>query len=343
MNSKVKRMSRYTHTCLLFILCLVSAGRAQQRSIPLEEMAGVQLDPSSVSETALAPVGGIVGQIRCSSAGDLYLKPEFSPLLRLTEKGQTPTYFDVNSIPKAELLSGAGPLMLDFATDSSGSVFILGIDARRPFVFLFNANGQYRTKTSIDAVSAFKPARISVFPDGNYLLIGDIFLDESGRDRRQVAEIFSGTGQKIAAVNLRETKSGTHIQTGAQALPFPINSVLISESGNAYIMRSSNAPLIYVVSPAGRLLKRLRVQSPNGFVATDMKLGNSKFLIGYQKGSGANYKTLFVEYDNIDGHIIAKFESGPKINGALTCYSENELVFLGVRAGRRVLIHAKTN
>lgn len=340
--TKFKLLSRFVWAHFVLILCVAGLGSSQQRRISLAEIIGIQLEPAAVTETPLPPIGGIIGQIRCNSAGDLYLKTEFSPLIRLSANGQSVTYFDLNSIPKVDLASRSEPLILDFAVDSSNSVFVLGTEARRPFIFVFGRDGRYRSKTGIDALESFKPSRIAVFSGGNFLMTGDIFLDEKGRSRKPVAQVFSSTGQEIATLSLISAKPQSNTKTVTESpLSFPMSSVVVSEDGNAYIMRNLDPPLVYVVSPAGRLIRKLGIQSPKGFGATGIMVGDTKFLVTYQHGDGRNYRMLYVEYDNIDAYVVAKYENGPRINGALTCYSDSELTFLGVREGRRVLIRAR--
>lgn len=106
------------------------------------------------------------------------------------------------------------------------------------------------------------------------------------------------------------------------------------DDGNIYLIRPSETPSVYVVSPGGSVLRRFRVSPPGeGFRATTVKVAGGRSAVEFYKDNPAGPGSIYI-YSIVDaytGEKIADYLATTEAGGVWACYSPNGFAFLSSR------------
>jgi hypothetical protein len=134
----------------------------------------------------------------------------------------------------------------------------------------------------------------------------------------------------------------------AEILAF--TKMVASSDGNAYLMRPSSPPLVYVISPAGEVLRRLTLEGPgNGLEPVDIAVDGLRIAVFFARVRRAGAEAgppqqVYALFDAMTGERVASYSgNATTMSGSAVCYSMSEgFTFLGRGAnGRFEIIHAK--
>jgi hypothetical protein len=109
-----------------------------------------------------------------------------------------------------------------------------------------------------------------------------------------------------------------------------------ADDGNVYLMRAISTPIVYVITSSGAILRRISIASPGpDFAPSAIKVAGGSILVEFYAPPlrGRIGRFLFVIANAETGESLAHYTPGPKIGGALACYTLDNLIFVSATAG----------
>lgn len=315
---------------------------ALAQGVSTQQERPLVLHAKTSADTLVPPVGGILGSIRCDTRGNLYWLSEAGHLLRVSSDGTSVVTFDFSNVPEYRRAPNRVTVS-EFALSSDDSLSVLVKVDPDVYVWSFNSDGRYQSATKLETPEFFEPAQFAVFGNGSYLLAGQVPQLAQNESPKPFAGIFNGSGQLVKRVTFTSDDQKKEEGRATENAMRYINTgnILISRDGNAYIMRSFRNPLVYVLSPAGEVLRVLRITSPDGFVPTVMVPSDNQIVITFQKRNKQEVEMVYGVYNSSDGQRAAEYTRDKELRGILACYTNNEFTFLGVQGEKRVIVRAE--
>jgi hypothetical protein len=156
------------HVKWIFVVLLAGFSFCQERTgFNVSDARPLLLRPGSITPVMLPLAGGILGQTRCDSKGDIYLSLESAPLVKMSSQTGSLTTFELDrqSSPKVGTDRGLrGARTTDFAFGPDGNVYILVSAADAYYVIRYSSDGKYDSNTKLDTAENFRPIGLAVFP-----------------------------------------------------------------------------------------------------------------------------------------------------------------------------------
>jgi hypothetical protein len=120
--------------------------------------------------------------------------------------------------------------------------------------------------------------------------------------------------------------------------------VAAGPDGNVYLLHGTSPALIYVISPAGEVVRKLRIdtEDPNR-EASSIKFYAGRFAIGFDWVG--NLPKSLIKVTDLKGNSIADYEIGEgagELNPVLACYSSKGFTLIPRSAETKLhLLEAK--
>lgn len=285
---------------VLLVTCVVpSMSRAQNKTPALASGSAGSEAPRNLQLTATAKVplvGTLVGNGRCDDAGDMYV--------RFMDAEMNKMYHGITKIP-IEKIKPDGSVAATFriteaSADISGKDFFVSGDGRvyqagfmpdgAVYVAEFASGGSLKSKIRLDS-TGFVPYHIARFESGEFLLSGTTGLSN---DHRPFTGVFDAKGRLIKEIYEPEDEDSRRRAEAGELdfVPEGTNAgnafvwhgdAALGSDGNAYLLRASSPALIYVVSPKGDVVRKLRIDAPDaGLVARSIKPGQGRLAISFR-------------------------------------------------------------
>lgn len=297
----------------------------------------------------------IMAPFRCDSNGNVYLRfYQFAqllaaPIVKLSAEAKTVARFSPGSVPGFKNFTTH-----DFAVDGRGGVHLLvtnTIDERNePYILSFREDGTH--ERSIRLSGSFRPARLALFPTGDFLVTGlavSLREEDSRPDYEPFTGIFDATGSQLRKLTLpgdvklqpqtespgkNSTKPAE--QQGRARAPLAevsTGEALVGQDGNVYLMRRTAKPLVYVISPAGELLRKLEVAPPSEKAEPwAMKYGGGKLVVTFNEPAEKKEQgqiQIISLVDTETGERQMDYVASGAVGGGLICYTPNSFRFFG--------------
>lgn len=294
-----------------------------------------------------------LGRAACDGEGNLYFRffknrgPASAPLLRLARDGRQAVTFSLDQVPDETVRGGN---FEDYVVDLRANVYLL-THVRQPdseaqtAIVRFSSDGDYDSTIKINA--PFIAWKLGVFPSGEFLLSG--LKEEQGKgEPRGVSAIgvFSSTGDVVKVFSPHEdvklnydADTKTFETEGLAAIG--TSPIAPGEDGNIYLMRPGSKPSIYVISPAGTVIRRLAITPPHdGFRAWDMRIGGGRIVVEFVQKHDDTTRSDRVTYSIFDseGARVIDYLSSTEVGGHLACYTPNGFTFLAPSPSGRLAI-----
>lgn len=341
---RVEKVLRGRAILLTSLMLSMSALLYGQQPEGLSNVPTSILNVTSTHPVPLTSVGDIYGQIRCDVKGNVYFETQNIPLLRVSADGHNVVSFSTNPIINSRLADfRQDSLNNDFAINPSGGVYVVTRSRDNPYVLSFDSDGRYQSMTRLDGPASFHPLGLAVFANGNFLVSGTVRDTDKEDESRPLTAIFESGGRLVSELSLQGDKEVRKLQSSldTDAPEIHIVGIMMSDDGNAYVMRRLKKPVVEVVSPSGELLRTLRIMAPEGFSQGFMTTAHDSFFITFYKSSKQQSELLYVKYDSADGHEIARFERSKDIVAAFVCYAREEFLFIDMRDEKITLVKAR--
>lgn len=285
--------------------------------------------------------------LRCDQDGNLYLQSEtfgVSGFRKLSPKGERLATYDPNADPSVKTDFSA-----TFALDSDGNLYALvsAQDTITRYVFVYRADGSYRSTIKLDPGFAWGPTALAVFPSGDLLITG--FKYARNPDRQVVHIPFTGLfhsdGKLLQEIGLEDDNSLQELaDSGDKRLASPrapgtnlaisFSRTEVSQDGNLYLMRWISPAIIYAIAPTGEVVRRFTVDpgDANAHPVAMHLSGNRMAVLFLQPETWE--RTMKVV--DLEGHEIATYKQTTKaadatVGGAFVCYTADpqRFTFLG--------------
>ena len=278
--------------------------------------------------------------IRCDADQNLFLRrfnlqevhPGSESVVKFDTKAAIKATFSLMSSPEL-----AGMVSGDYFADADGQLHeIAWMPGKKPIYLLhFDKDGTYKSKTEL--AKWFHPAQLVVFPKGQALVSGmEPETRESADPPNPFTGLFDSDGKLLKTIALEDDEriKKSAASGDADYVPFPhgpnravtMGNIAMGADGNAYLMRRMNPTIIYVISPAGEVVRRLSVDPGNTrMLPQAIHAAKGRLILMYSVESTLNFMVV----DPGTGNIVARYDASPSLGGALACASDTQFVFLG--------------
>src|SRR5581483_3581480 len=319
---------------LLSVAFLCGASLAQNAPLPLAIKTRLPVQ----SEKAQ----GFVLPIKSDADGNIYLRVNErevvrgGPVLKIAADGSKVIRYD---LAKSRELSSAQ--IVDFAPTSGGGLILAVRRTRDQFYLVrFDADGTIRSEVRLEGDIA--PLQLAEFGTGELLIAGTKAGGDSAEiDSIPTVALYTHRGQLIRTLLLKEDlapaeKSGRATPSGSirQDRTFEdalvLSSLHSSDDGNIYLMRPGNSGPIFVVSPGGRIVRRITLEPPRrasylGAMAVSRRRIAAKYVINRDEGGPQIASIVLRVFDSDSGKLLGEYEhSDPSIGSAFAAYDGAE-------------------
>ncbi len=289
-------------------------------------------------------VGGmLLLPVRCDSGGNLYLRTgadERALIRKASLDGKADT-----AIPKGPIPEAPHPHLGTFNVDANANVYQLASVGVQRYVFIFDSRGDFKSKARLDPGFEWLPGFIAPFASGDLLVSGvRVHLEAGEQTRKPFTGIFSSDGAFRKEVTLPDDEKLHQMAEAGDAhlispsspsnnRAFSFGSAEAAPDGNVYMMRSTESPIIYGISPGGTVAKKIVVElSDTSFSALEPLhvLGSRLAVLFHNERSGED----MIKILSTEGEPLATYTSpsGPTSPGpGLACWTApDRFAFVGV-------------
>lgn len=319
---------------------LVNAAPVPVQPRPLEITAKVK--------TVLS--GALLGRAACDEDGNIYLRPyvsqrvsglpsSASPVQKMKPDGTLAELFqnsdaDGAKLPFRDAVSADGKVH-QAAWTRDGTIYVIS----------FAKDGSSKSKTRIQTDS-FLPYQLAVFKSGEFLLSGT-----KGKDgHTPFTAVFSSDGKLLKEVTepededlAKKAESGEDY-VSANGATFANSAVEFGDAvsgsdGNVYLMRATSPAQIYVVSPHGEIVRKLRIDpGRSGYVAHTIRAAKDGIAITF--GIPWEKADTIIKMVGYSGDPIATYESTEQsLNPMLfACFAQGSFTFLATSRDNAVYV-----
>ena len=340
-------MQKYPSVLIAALVVLVGAAFSQNSSpaankrIP-PNVSLIPLHESSRKVITSETGGAFMSGSKCDADGNLYIRklatdrPLLGPVVKVDGDGKRVALFDpaAFSDPKLDRADAFSP------APDGGLYQIAGRGGLKPqiYVIRFAPDGSPASSARLDA--ELEPYQFAAFPGGNLLVSGVQRdpLDKSDVGRNFTA-IFSEDGRMLTKLVFeRPPAKATPKSPSAgseQSKPtLDLSEAEAAPDGNIYALRRSSPALVHVISPAGNIVRTLKVNAPNPDVMpTAFHVSGNRLAVSFWDDD--KQSQVLVVADAQTGQTIATYSDPGSLGASFACYSADEGVFTFLQLGEQ--------
>jgi hypothetical protein len=334
------------------ILVTVAGTVAQINSATPTPPANPPLPPSAIAlhessrRNIVSEMGGaFMGSSKCDADGNLYIRkyaadrPLLGPVVKIDSDGKRTALFDPVAFPQLELDRADA-----FSPASDGGLYQIaqsGVVRPRIYVLHFSSDGSPSSPIRLEA--AFEVYSFAAFLNGNLLVSGFERDVTNPKDAgRAVTEVFSADGRVLAQLSFdpppepaKTAGKPAAKATGKATKSAPTLDLADAEvgvDGNLYAMRNSSPAMIYVISPAGKVVRTLKVSAPAaGALPATFHVSSNRLAVSF--GNGDSKTQTLVVADAQTGRRVANYFDPGTLGTSFACYSADDGVFTFLTLG----------
>ena len=340
---------------IMTILLLASLGVYAQEvpKLPLVVRVKIPVPAGLVKYMAATPPA-------CDAAGNLYMQiaepapanPGQEPVTRISADGKQLTRFSLNSIPGMSVKSNID----NFAVTPRGEVFLLVYIGDSPQLVSYHDDGQFDSAHLIDR--GIFSTHFAVFPTGEFLVRGIERSGPPGKKRDEaLTGLFDRNGRFLKEVALAdelpfksraeyEEQADYRKQHRAAWEAMWHSQTLAADDGNVYVVRPANPLSVDVISPAGEIIRRLKLKPPGpSFQAGSLKVAGGNIVVEYFQKIAGDPQNRISDFT----YSVFAAESGEKLydyywpaepSNFFACYTPNYFTFLNIEDDGLKIVHA---
>ena len=266
---------------------------------------------------------------KCDSAGNIYSRfgPGVGGLFQVSKfapDGSQKSSYRYQSIP--DLREAA--FLEDFAIGEGGEVYeLLSVWKNRTFLLAFKSDGEIGEKAEIEAGRSLNLSHIVALAGGRIFVSGSMAGDDLGRNAgKPLNAILDSNGNLIREVTLKDDARPNEAKTAdsnGDANPaVHWGRTVGGDDGNIYVMRLGPQAVVYVVSPGGSLIRKLKIASPVAKAqAVELKESRGRLAIEFSVPDSKGVSDTRIRVaDAYTGQSIADYAITPEMGEALACY-----------------------
>jgi hypothetical protein len=301
----------------------------------------------SSRQSIVSEVGGaFMFPARCDADGNLYIRkyasdrPLLGPIVKIDAEGKRVASFDPTAVSQLKLDRADA-----FSPAPDGGLYqiaAVGIAKAQIYVLQFSSDGSPSSPIHLDA--DFQPFQFAPFANGG-LLVSGYYRDAQNRSdpKRPLTAVFSADGRLLAQIAFDDSRKEASPGARSSRPPVPDRTVKSTPSihlsdaepgvdGNIYVLRRSSPALIYVISPAGRILRTLHISSPaHDLMPNTFHVAANRVAVSFWDESSTT-QTLVVT-DALTGGRIATYSDSGALGPSFACYSADAGVFTFLHLG----------
>jgi len=311
--------------------------------------SGVKLAATEVHR--LSNAGNAALPLKCDGAGNIYGRfgsggPSVFQVSKFAPDGAKKSSYSYQSEPdlKAAFLE-------DFAVGDSGEVYeLLSARKNRSFLVAFRADGEVDEKAEIAIGRPLNLSHIVALAGGRVFVSGSLAGDELGRNAgKPFNAILDDGGNLIREITLKDDASPKEAKTAdpnGDANPaVRWGRAVGGDDGNIYVMRQGAPAVVYVVSPGGGLVRKLKIASPlEKAQAIDLRVNRGRLAIEFSLPDAPDVSDTRIRVaDAYTGRSIADYAITPQMSEAVACYQNDgndRFTFLGSTDGWPAIVQA---
>ncbi|PYX33822.1 MAG: hypothetical protein DMG80_04685 [Acidobacteria bacterium] len=334
-------------TCFSLIFCsgLAAQTKPLPRTFSATNVSSIALTETSRQSIASEVGGAFMFPAKCDGDGNLYIRkyatdrPLLGPTVKIDSKGKRVSLFDPASFSQVKLDRADS-----FSPAPDGGFYqiaAVGIDHPQIYVLHFSPDGSPSTPIRLDA--DFQPFQFAAFANGNLLASG-FQRDPQKKDDpgRSFTAVFSADGRLLAQLALEPPPYFAHATqpagksgvSGSQASrpTLDLSDAEAGIDGNIYALRRSAPALIYVISPAGTVIKTLNAKSHvPSLMPSAFHVSANRIAIAFWDDKTKS-QTIVVT-DAQSGRGIATYSDAGTLGPSFACYSADDGVFTFLHLG----------
>lgn len=307
----------------------------------------LQIVETRIVESEL--VGIFIDPFQCDADRNIYLRGYderklLVPIKKFNEKGERQAVYALSSVPDFKP-HGAGY----FSVTPDGEVYQLAWseDGAR-HVVVYGKDGAFKSKIVLDEGKPFQAYQIAVFPKGEFLVSG-----LKRNSNLPVTAVFDAQGKIVRLVQLQDDKEiQLAVERGDANLVNPLyptrtnhavshGNAAIGSDGNAYLMRRVSPALIYVISAAGELVRKIEVDAgDSNLLPNNMRLHKNRLAVMFRHPH-TNEQVIKV-VDSQSGEELGAYDA-TSLGPMFACYgsSPERFTFVSTRKGKLAFDHAE--
>jgi hypothetical protein len=343
---------------LLFAI-LAGAAKSQESTKPTEVDGPAEERTSTLRMVDVVVVeselGGIfLDPLRCDSEGNVYMRGydarqrmkmpirKFDP-----QKGVRLASFSLDSVPELEFESGE-----QFFVSADGDLHWLTATETDRYILSFGKDGAFKSKTKLDFGKPFMAYQLAAFSSGEFLISGLKVQDSGpGDEKRPFTGVFDKQGKLVRSVTLQDDAAiheaalrgdsnfTSELHPGQSNRAVSMGVAVGSADGNVYLMRRTSPALVYAVSAAGTVVRRISVD-PGDPVLLPVAMHEVAGRLAIMFWDRHTKESVFKIVETHTGNVVASY-GGTNLMG-FTCYSPpRRFTFLATKRGKLAFGHAE--
>lgn len=292
--------------------------------------------------------GAFMNPSKCDADGNLYIRkyamdrPLLGPVVKIDPAGKRTALFDPVAFSQLKLDRADA-----FSPASDGGLYQIasaGVLKPQIYVIQFSSDGTPSSPIRLDA--DFEPYQFAPFLSGNLLVSGmQRDLGNRADASRPFTAVFSADGRLQAQLSFEPAAgpAGTSGKPAAKAAGadaeksapgLDLSDAEVGADGNIYALRRSSPALVYVISPAGKILRTLKVSAPVAGVMPDaFHVSKNRMAISFWNDD--DQSRVLVVSDAQTGQRIAAYSGSTELGQSFACYSADDAVFTFLYLGEK--------
>jgi len=315
-------------------------------------VSAIALHASFSMDLASEMGGAFMSPSKCDADGNLYIRkyamdrPLLSPVAKIDAEGKRTALFDPVAFSQLQLDRADA-----FSPDPDGGLYQIawaGIEKPRIYVIHFSSDGSPSSPIRLDA--EFEPYQFAAFSSGNLLVSGlQRDLGNKADAGRSFTAVFSADGRLMAQLSFEAAPgpgkvsgkaagkptvkaAGTDTQKSAPSLD--LSDAEVGADGNIYALRRSSPALVYVISPAGKIVSTVTVSAPVAGVMPDaFHISKNRMATSFWNDDGQS--RVIVVSDAQTGQSIGTYSGAAGLGQSFACYSADDAVFTFLHLGEK--------
>jgi len=329
------------------VLVTVAGSFTQTNSAPPTQPANVPVPLSAIAlheasrKNIVSEMGGaFMGSSKCDADGNLYIRkyasdrPLLGPVVKIDSDGKRSALFDPVTFSQLALDRADA-----FSPASDGGLYQIaqsGVVKPRVYVLRFSSDGSASSPIRLEA--DFEVYSFAAFLNGNLLVSGFDRDVENPKDAgRAVTEVFSADGRVLAQLSFDPPPEPAKLAgkprptaSGKSAPTLDLADAEVGVDGNIYAMRNSSPALIYVISPAGKVVRTLKLSAPvAGALPGTFHVSSNRLAVSFAKDGS----WMLVVADAQTGRSVATYFDPGSLGTSFACYSADDGVFTFLNLG----------
>jgi hypothetical protein len=331
--------------CVLFIASVCSTNMASQTFARL-----VPSEPSVVQSQWRHP---IISPVRCDDDGNVYIR-EYVPgttndvVTIIGSEGDKVTDTSLDSDPTLK----KGKLQ-DFGIGPGGDLYELVQVGRGAYLVNFKRDGSLSGAVKLD--KEFWPAKLAIGEaTGALFLVSGTENPVPGEPPKLFTGLFDANGKLIREVNFpgdpgqikaekQKAGSSKNYYEDKSSVPLQLGTAEADSNGNFYLIRASEPPVVFVLDPSGKFVRKLEIKAPYPgmrLLAAHVSSGRLAALFGQVKSDGQIVKKVMTIVDTSNGDIVQQYSVPSDLGSAFACYSGSDFGFVTTKDNKLAIQYA---